>query len=304
MINVCLSTDNNYSKYAGVVIASILSNANPEDELHFYILDGGIQKENKEKILSLKNIKNCEITFVPIDKNLFEVYKNIGTHAYISLSACYRLKLSSLLPKIDKVLYLDCDVIVNSDLNDLFNKDISEYYAAGIRDIAMKSSGYIPKLNDGNIYFNSGVLLFNLSKIRQDNIESRFEQYTKENIKTIRVGDQEIINVVCQGKIKQIDSEWNVQSSNFVNRSDYTKTPKIVHYIGRQKPWIFGSMNYWKDLYFSALQKTPWAIPQEETFKWTQLNQIVSLLNYIKYRPLFMFRLKFYKAVYKTYLTK
>lgn len=302
MINICLSTDNNYSKYAGVVIASILSNANPEDKLHFYILDGEIQKENKEKILSLKNIKNCEITFVPIDENLFEVYKNIGTHSYISLSTFYRLKLASLLPEIDKILYLDCDIIVNSDISQLFNIDISDYYAAGVMDIAMKSSGWVPPLENENIYFNAGVLLFNLSKIRQDNIESRFEQYTKENIKTIRVGDQEIINVVCQGKIKQIDSEWNVQSSNFTNRSDYTKTPKIVHYIGRQKPWIFGSMNYWKDLYFSALQKTPWAIHQEETFKWTQLNQLVSLLNYVKYRPLFMFRPKFYKAVYKTYI--
>lgn len=302
MINVCLSTDNNYSKYAGVVIASILLNAKSEDTLHFYVLDGGIEQENKEKILSLKNIKNCEITFVHIDENLFEVYKNIGTHAYISLSACYRLKLSSLLPNIDKVLYLDCDVIVNSDLNDLFSEDISEYYAAGVRDIATKSSGYTPKLKDGNIYFNSGVLLFNLDKIRQDNIEEKLEQYTKENIKTIRVGDQEIINIVCQGKIKQINSEWNVQTSNFVNRSDYTKSPKIVHYIGRQKPWIFGSMNYWKGLYFSALQKTPWAIPQEENFKWTQINQIFSLLNYFKYRPLFMLRPRFYKAVYKTYI--
>lgn len=303
MINICLSTDDNYSKYAGVVIASILLNSNNDDILNFYILDGNINNENKEKILSLKSIKDCNITFVPIEESLFEVYKNIGTHSYISLSTYYRLKLASLLPQIDKILYLDCDVIVNSDINDLFKTDISEYYAAGVMDTAMKSSGWVPKMENGNIYYNAGVLLFNLEKIRHDDIESKFEQYTRENIKNIRVGDQEIINVVCQGKIKQIESEWNVQSSNFVNRSDYTKAPKIVHYVGRQKPWIFGSMNYWKNLYFTVLEKTPWKIPEENKFKWTNVNQIISVLNYIKYRPLFLFRPRFYKAVYKTYLT-
>ena len=56
-INICLSCDDNYAKYAGVVITSVLTNALPEDKLNFYILDGGISVENKDKILSLKNIK-------------------------------------------------------------------------------------------------------------------------------------------------------------------------------------------------------------------------------------------------------
>jgi lipopolysaccharide biosynthesis glycosyltransferase len=76
-INVCLACDDNYSKYAGVVIASILANSAPSDNLHFYILDGGIKEENKTKINELKSIKNCEINFVNIDESLFENYKNI-----------------------------------------------------------------------------------------------------------------------------------------------------------------------------------------------------------------------------------
>jgi len=301
MINICLSSDNNYSKYAGVVIASILLSSKSND-LHFFVLDGGISNENKEKILSLKKIRDCHIDFVYIDENLFKIYKDIGTHSYISLSACYRLKIASLLPNIDKIIYLDCDVIVNSDISKLYNVDIDDYYAAGVVDTAMKSSGWIPYLDVGNKYFNSGVLLFNLKKIRQDNIEIEFEKYTKENINSIRVGDQQIINMVLQGKIKEVDSIWNVQSSNFINRSDYTNNPKIVHYIGRQKPWIFGSMNYHKGLYFNVLEKTPWRIPSNEKFKWGFINQIVSIFNYLKYRPLFMFRPRFYTALIKTYI--
>lgn len=300
--NICLSCDNNYAQYAGVVIASILLNSDDKSFFNFYILDGNIEQENKDKIEKLKEIKNFNLNFISIDENLFEVYKKIGTHSYISLSAYYRLKLVSLLPKIDKVLYLDCDVIVSSDLTELFETDISEYYAAGVKDIAVNSSGYVPKLENGNLYFNSGVLYFNLDKIRKDNIESEFEKYTIENFDKIRVGDQEIINVVCQGKIKELPSVWNVQSSNFVNRSDYTKNPNIVHYVGRNKPWKFGSINYWKNLYFNVLEKTPWAIPLEERNKWTKENQKQSIINYLKYRPLFFLRPRFYKALIKTYL--
>ena len=107
-INVCLSCDDNYSKYAGVAIASILSNANSDDKLHIYILDGDITKENKEKILSLKSIKDCSIDFVKINKSDFEIYANIKTHDYITIQTYYRLKLSSILPNIEKVIYLDC----------------------------------------------------------------------------------------------------------------------------------------------------------------------------------------------------
>ena len=125
MINVCLACDNNYAKYAGVVIASILVNANHDDELVFYILDGGIEQDNKEKILSLKSIKDCKINFVEIDNNLFRDYMSVKTHEYISLATYYRLKLPSMLSDIKRVIYFDCDVVVNSSLKSLFNKDIT-----------------------------------------------------------------------------------------------------------------------------------------------------------------------------------
>ena len=110
------------------------------------------------------------------------------------------------------------------------------------------------------------------------------------------------LNKSCTTSSSIVPSEYNVQSSNFVNRSDYTKNPNIVHYVGRNKPWKFGSINYWKNLYFNVLEKTPWAIPSEEINKWTKENQKQSIINYLKYRPLFFLRPRFYKALIKTYL--
>lgn len=294
MINVCLSADNNYAQYAGVVIASILANANKNDNLSFYILDGKITEENKEKIYSLKSIKDCNIEFVPVDENKFEGYKNLTTHSYISLATYYRLKLSELLPDVNKVIYLDCDMVVNCSLSELFNTDLENNYMAGVIDIRTK---YKPKWKN-KIYYNAGMLLMDLEKIRQDGIEKNFLNYTKEHFKEIKAGDQDIINFTLNGKIKTVDNLWNVQVSSFLSRSNFTKTPKIIHYVAKKKPWKFGSYAYFKNRYFKYLALTPWAIPEKEKFKWTVLNEISSIFCFIKEKPMFIFRPKFWEAVF------
>ena len=295
-INICLACDDNYSKYAGVVIASALANANEDDNLHIYILDGGITSVHKEEILSLKIIKDCEITFVQIDESLFEDYKKVKTHSYISLATYYRLKLTSLLDYIDKIIYFDCDFIINSSLKELFNIEMKDFLIAGVRDISRKMTKKNPT------YVNAGMLMFNLKKMREQNLEEEFLSWTKENIKSIKLGDQEIINEVCKDKILIVEDEWNVQSSNFTNRSSYTNKPRAIHYVAKKKPWHFASFSYHRNLYFKYLQLTPWALKDEEKDYWYRQNQIASLIEYFKYRPFFMLRPRFYEALFKTYV--
>jgi len=295
-INVCLSCDNKYAKYAGVVITSILKNADKEDKLCVYVLDGGICEDNKNKILSLKNIKDCEINFVDINENMFSDFKSITTHSYISLPAYFRLKMPSLLPEIHRIIYFDCDVIVENSLRKLFNTDMGEYAIAGVADIKKK----MQKINP--TYTNSGILVMDLDNMRKQNLESKFFEYTQKHFSEIVCGDQEIINAVLNGQIKNIDSKWNVQISNFSNRSDYTKHPNIVHYIGKNKPWQYASFSYRKDLYYKYLQLSPWALDKKEWFKYRVKGEIVGLFKYLIHRPLFFLRPKFWYAFYKTYI--
>ena len=294
MINICISCDDNYSEYAGVVTASILKNANKNDKHHFYILDGGVSQENKEKILSLKSIKDCEITFIEIDENKFKIYKNIATHDYLSIAAYYRLKLGELLPNVDKIIYLDCDTIVNTSLSDLFNTDLQNSYVAGVLDVRVKHK----KKWKNTKYINSGVLVINLRKIRDDHIEDQYFEYAKNNPEVVQTGDQDIINFVLKDNIKILPDEWNVQVSHFNSRTSYTKYPKIIHYIGNQKPWKFGAVTYFKKDYFNVLELTPWAKQENEKFKWKILNPLYSTLQFVKKRPLFFLRPKFWRAVY------
>ena len=295
-INVCLACDNNYSKYAGVVIASVLANSQEDENLCFYILDGGIEENQKENIHALKSIKNCEIHFVEIDESLFEDYKKVKTHAYITLSTYYRLKLPTLLPNVDRIIYFDCDFVVNSSLLDLFNKDLEDLPLAGVSDIDIK------KVRKNPTYVNAGMLVMDLANMRKLDLESQFLDWTREHINTITCGDQEIINEVCKGKIKIVEPEWNVQSSNFTNRSSYTLKPKGIHFVAKKKPWHFASFSFHRDYYFKYLQLTPWKLSDQEFKHWTVDNQKASLIEYFKYRPLFLLRPRFYKALYLTYL--
>ncbi len=295
-INVCVSCDDNYSQYAGVVIASILYNAAENDKLNFFVLDGGISEEHKKEILSLKYIKDCNISFVKINDELFEEYKKIKTHSYITLPACYRLRLSSLLPDIDRIIYFDCDIVVNSSLSALFNIDMGNYSIAGVKDINRRM------LLKSESYINSGVLLLDLNRWRKNNVEEKLFEFTKANVNNIKKGDQEIINRCMAGDIKVIDDVWNVQSSNFTNRSSYTNKPKVVHFVAQKKPWHWASLSYHRDLYFKYLQLTPWKLSENDLEHWTKDNQIASLFAYLKYRPFFFLRPRFYEAVFKTYI--
>ena len=289
-INVCLSCDEAYAKYAGVVIASILSNAEKDEKHDFYILDGGIEQNTKNDLEKLKTIKDCEINFIKIDESMFEEYKTVRTHYYITLPAFYRLKMASLLPDLDRVIYFDCDFVVCTSLKELYNVDFGDNIIAGVLDKKTK------RLKENPTYINSGLIVFDLNKMRKNNIEAEFLKWTKSHMEKIKLGDQEIINEVLRGRIKLLESEWNVQSSNFINRSTYTKHPKAIHLL--DKPWKWASACIHKKEYFKYLQLTPWKLNEKEYRHWTVDNEIASWFAYIKRRPLFLFRPAFYTALW------
>ena len=297
-INVCLSCDDNYSKYASVVMASILDNSDENENINFYILDGKISEENKQKMNALQSIKSCNINFIEVDESKLEIYKQINTHKYITLPTYYRLILSELIPNVDKIIYLDCDMVVNSSLKELFNTDLEDNIIGGVLDARVKHKKKWKKSK----YINAGMVVFDLKKIRNENIEKEFVDYTKNNIDNIETGDQDIINYTLENKIKILPDEWNVQVSGFASRTSFTKKPKIIHYIGCDKPWIFASNVYFKELYFKYLQLTPWALSDEEKKYWYTENKKASTIKFWKKRPLCILNPKYWYAFYKSFI--
>lgn len=280
IIPIAFSTDNNYVIPLTVTIYSMLENADENTHYNIFVLtDNQLTNESKKTILLLDECyNNCSLEFIILD-NIFD---NLEFKFHFTKAICYRLMLGSLLPNHDKCIYLDCDIIVKKDLTQLFNTDLSAHYVAGLKDFpAIVCSGqqYADKIGIPEIsqYINSGVLVLNLDKIREDELELKF--LTLAQSKKFEYVDQDIINIVCYNNIKHLEFKYNLQPSylNLGKNKKFIVTEEILecfsldeinnalndnfitHYSAVIKPWkdkycIFGEV-WWQYYESSPLNK-------------------------------------------------
>ena len=261
IMHICVSSDNNYAQHLGVTITSILS-SNPHSQFFFHVLDGGIGAENIQKIEKLKKKYSFELEFIRMDEKMFSncVIPN-GTH--FSVSAYYRLKIPSLFAHLERVLYLDVDLIVKGDLRPLYNTDMGDAYFAMIEDYYAKESIERLALKHG-CYFNSGVTLFNISQLKKEKVEQKCFDFINNHFDKIIFVDQDVINVVADGRILAVPEKYNAQVILFDWKRcnaviSQLKQVCIVHYVSAVKPWQKkSSCVVLRQLYYKNLFKTPW----------------------------------------------
>ena len=201
---------------------------------------------------------------------------------HISIAAYYRLFVGSIFKNYDKILYLDCDLVIRKDLSELYNLDIGDNVCAAAINLGMtyfnKSSLLYNEVKDymsnvlkiGNLdcYFNSGVMVFNLKLLRDENYEPELIRVAKINNKYMH--DQNVLNAVFKDKYYELPLKWNYQWHVPYKYPDYRDQmkekskeydnarfdPSIVHYLTPTKPW--SSCNWeFKDLFWSYAQQSP-----------------------------------------------
>lgn len=259
MTPIVFITDNKYFMPTMVTIQSIVKNKEQSNPL-IYIVGIKLSKENENFIDSL-NIKEAEIKYKTID---FSIYENfgVGEGQYVSIAALVKFQLSDLFEEYDKILYLDGDIIVRHSLESLTEIELGEHYAAVVKDL-MSIKQKDSKRLGLNSYFNSGVLLLNCKKIREDGL---FEKmiYEKRNNHSLHYMDQDVFNVVFQNNVHFISEIYNYQAYynnlsleniNFrfeeIYKNRYHLEEKIIilHLAGRCKPWNCRKTNYFNEWY-------------------------------------------------------
>ncbi|MBQ8459062.1 glycosyltransferase family 8 protein [bacterium] len=256
-ISICFCINDLYAQHLCVVLTSILEN-NPYSNFSFYVITNDITEYNKNKIFSLKNkYNNFEIQYISVDKSIFSNF-NI-TIDYISIETYFRYILANLLPNLDKILYLDVDLVVNGELSSLWNTDIDNYYCAGVEDINFDTNSYKKEisLNDNDIYINAGVILFNLKKIRENKISDKFFE-NQELYNNIKYQDQDIINITLRNNIKKLDYIYNFTTKTSRKFPKLKEKAIIIHYVGPKKPWKDLSLNKLKILYYYYRSQGPY----------------------------------------------
>ncbi len=166
---------------------------------------------------------------------------------HISRAMYYRLLIPECLPQYDKVLYLDCDLVVMSSLSELIKVDMGECLIGGVVDYPdAELADYAEKQGlDCRSYINSGVLLINCKAFAEAGI--REQAFAKvQACPDLRYPDQDLINVLCKGRICQLPGVWNVQAfKKYANlfpeyKEQYAldlEHAKILHYSTHLKPW-------------------------------------------------------------------
>ena len=238
-IPIVFATNDNYAPYLATSIQSIKENSSIDNFYDIYIFHTSLSEQYQMMLQSMssKNVFIRTINVLPYISNLKQY-----SHSHYSVEMYYRILIPEILTNYNKVIYLDCDLVILDDISNLFNIDVSNYILATVHNEL--SSEYMKKyiVNTLNLeldqYFNSGVLLINTKKFVENNIKNLCFDFLN-NSSRLMCPDQDILNVTCKNNILFLPTIWNFQtgSSNYSLFSKYMNTYKIIHYTTALKPW-------------------------------------------------------------------
>ncbi|MBR3881528.1 MAG: glycosyltransferase family 8 protein [Mailhella sp.] len=262
-ITVCFASDAGYARHLAVALASLLHNKARGDRLTICILDGGIAERDRRILEGMAQEGGASLRFVPVRGESFHdapIQTLAGSVSHISRAAYYRLLLASLLPDVEKVIYLDCDLVCRGSLAPLYGLDMKGDWLRGVVDIDAETHRRRLGLRK---YICSGVLLVDLKAWREHSVEERCTAFLRDHADMIVLHDQDVLNVVCQEHLGYLDRIWNAQAcatrqGRLSGFNDVAKIANIVHFIGGRKPWQAGCQHPFRREYFRYLRMTPY----------------------------------------------
>lgn len=286
VVNIELHTDNNYVLATLVTLASLFKNKNRDSVYNVKVLGNNLTEEN------INLIKQFDVTVIPHSTSLgkFE-----GTHLFVSSTDLFKFDLPNVLADWDKVLYLDTDIIVKEDLTKLFNTDLKDNYAAVVKDMP----GMVVEHNDLRLnlhnYFNAGIMLLNLKKMREDNVSDKLIDY-KLNDDNGRFMSQDALNFVFAEKVIFLHPKYNFMSPNLTRFTkqeicSFFNIPSedlnnlknkivILHLTNKTKPWNTikaKDFNIWYK-YFRLLPESNFKKEFDEKFKKERFDNFLKIL--------------------------
>lgn len=268
MIPIFFAADDNYAPFLSVAIISLLDKSDKNKFYKIHILNDNMSLENIKKIKGLQT-SNSEIIFNSINNNLECINDRLDNRLrpdIFTLTIYFRLFIPEMFKEYDKAIYIDSDVVLNSDISELYDIDLENNYIGACRDKSIigirEFENYFTKGVgiDYRDYINSGVLLLNMKELRNKKLSDKFlyllNKYHFENVDP----DQAYINFLCNGKIKYLDNAWDAMPNLEKNKLE---NPKLIHYNLFFKPWHYDNITYeeyfWeyakKSIYYEEIVK-------------------------------------------------
>jgi lipopolysaccharide biosynthesis glycosyltransferase len=259
-LHLALAFDQNFVTPLYVLLTSIFDN-NEHNHLYIHAVATGVSEAERTKITSFVASRQAVISFYEIDEAYVASFATFSDARY-GLATFYRLLLPALLPvKIEKLIYIDVDIIVIGDLSELYNTDITAVPIAAVPDPVEWDRPDLGIPDRAN-YFNAGVLLINISLWKEQQIAEKAIAFLKQYPEKATYVDQDALNAVLIGNWKKLDDKFNYtyRVVPVVPRKELEKiiaTKVIIHYNESAKPWHRHSASPLSYLYHRYFRKSP-----------------------------------------------
>lgn len=281
MIHIACGCNDRYARHTAAMLISVAEHVSPEVNIKAYVLhDNGLSGESIQKLrASLPDTVEIETLFVSD-----ELMDGLPTHKF-HRECWHRIFLPELLPELDRVLYLDSDMIAVDDITTLWSTDIgSKLFGAVVNPLYPFNPPHpITKLGLDNLsdYLNAGCLLMDLSKMRQADFSYKTKCYGIKHPENTWP-EQDAMSVVWQKQWFHLHPRWNMQSTFFDLHPQKLpvstdivaiarERPAVIHFIGTHKPWHYLCRNAFRQAYFDASKKTAWGESEVEGRTWLNI---------------------------------
>jgi len=279
-IIIAVACDRKFAPPLTVMLKSLLAHAAGARRFIVYILSDGLGHAVRTTICDSLKDRRAEIRFVEIDQKPLE---NLKLSHHASMAVYFRLMIQTAVPEeIDRLIYLDSDLIVSADLQALWEMDFHGKTLLAVqeqsRDAQTVSAKWaLPNYLDLGLppdakFFNSGVMLIDLKKWRDTDVSGRAFAYLRAYREKVLWWDQDALNAVLAGEWGELDHRWNLLTQTFTNprwddgpvkdRQAYetlVRHPFILHFNTGKKPWERGNRHPLRELFFHYLSLTRWA---------------------------------------------
>ena len=315
IIPIVFATNDNYAKFVPVTIYSILANSSSDFNYEFYIFHSGLTQASQNIIKNnqaYRQFANYTVNFVDVCRYI----ESAGFYSQDRFSAemWYRLLIPEILHKYDKALYLDCDLIVQHNIVDLFQTDLGNNCIAAVRDFVGVKPKNLKRIAGLGVepekYFNSGVLLFNIKACNEFGFKNKCLN-TLNAMKGLDCPDQDVLNIVCRNHTLLLDATWNCMWHSLLfqvrlNKNDkceYVKAlrnPAVIHYTSAIKPWNYTFLPF-ADLWWNYALRT--GLFDYDKAKQINEQNVPQAVCYklFKIIPLFGFKKTADKTIYKLF---
>lgn len=258
-----LNERGSYGRHLGTVLVSIFENSKVFWNVHIIYI--ALSQNSRQKLETLKAKYPMKFNFIKLEDTLMEKF-SVGEGTYLDKIVFGRLYIPNLLKNEKKALYMDIDMIVNQPLENLYDIDLGEYSIGAVPDGIWDQDQSRERLGmeEKQIYFNAGIMLMDLEKLRKNKIFHRGIEYCLKPDRELKLNEQDALNILFENNYFKLPLKWNYTHGHSEEQNLKLREIGVIHYTGAIKPWDCRTLSPFKKNYWKYLKMTPWKEWKEE----------------------------------------